>query len=208
MNSRLRVLLASILGVSLTIGLLFALTIPDVLLWSPKMSSYTFTSSETGITVEKLILLDYFNFMPWPVSNLMRVEFFQAVDYDDPIEESGFLFALFHSLFFLLGAFIAVTLSGVQRKNATEYHRKGRLPAWMVSTLQGNPPPWVLYTLMTLVAHLVLILIAATHYVGPGGSVWLYPSPLWLIPFAIGIGVISYITQVIYTSLPQVIGSK
>ena len=186
MTSRRRGLLACVLGVSLAIGLLFSLYIPGL-----PLPHQTFTSSETGIAVEKLIFLDYFIFMPWPVTNLMRVDHFKQIDYDDPVEEGGLFVVLFHSTFFLVGALLAVVFSRSQRIDDSELRRKVFLR------------PWVLYTLLMQGAHLVLIGAAATYYTGPGGPVWVYPTPYFLIPFAIWIGGLSYVAQVIDTVLRE-----
>lgn len=193
------VLLACFVGVSIAIGLLSPLYIPEFPWNRATMDQYTFTFTKTGISVEKLILLNYFVFMPWPVSNLMHVTHFNAVDYDDPIEEDGIVFTLIHSLFFLLGALIAEALSG------TGVPRLGEEAFWKQE--KNVLPPWILYTILTLVAHLPLMGAATTYYTGPGGPVWFYPSPLWLIPFGVGILVISYLTEIIYIGARKVVGS-
>lgn len=177
-------ILACSLGVSLAIGLLFSFYIPLLLLPHP-----TVASAETGIPDEKLILLDYFIFMPWHVTNLMQVDYFYEVDYDDSVDEGSLLFTIVHSSFFLVGALLAMILSRDQRSTDVTIRKKAFLR------------PWVLYTLLMLGAHLALMGAAATYYTGPGGPAWVYPSPLFLILFALLIGVLSYVAHVIYSSL-------
>jgi len=205
-STRAHKLLACLLGASLAIGTLFSLYIPTG-------NSGNWVSSKTGISQGQLILLDYFIFMPWPVSNLMEIPYFAYVDYDDPVEEDGTAFAWFHSLFFFVGALLAVALSGEKERSEEVELRwkqwKGiSLPPSLSLSLQGHPPPWMLYTLLTLVFHLILIGAAMTHYTGPGGPVWVYPSPIYLLPFTMGIFVISYLAKTLYTGLRQGFNSK
>lgn len=200
MNSRLRVLFACTLGVSIAIGSLLTLYIPKLSLFGATMDHYTFTSSKTGIAVEKLILLKYFLFMPWPVTNLMRVAYFKRINYPPELGPDTVQFSIvFHSLFFLLGALITEALSG------TGVPRLGEEAFWKQE--KNILPPWILYTILTLVAHLPLMGAAATYYTGPDGPAWLYPSPFFLIPFGIGILVISFIAEVIYMGVRRVVGS-
>lgn len=200
MTSRWRVLLAC------TLGVLFAI-VPFLNL--SRMKNYTFNSSVTGIAVGKLLLLDYFVFMPWPITNLMRIAYFQEIHYLGNIYEPDTvpLMILSHSIFFFLGALIAEVLSGAgaPRQGETILQRQGKgiLLSRIVSILQANSPPWMLYTFLILVVHLLLMGAATTHYTGPTGSVWVYPSPFFLIPFCSGIGVISRFTQAIYTRLQE-----
>ena len=203
-TSRRRGLLVSTLGVSLAMGLIDTLLIGrsalSGLLFGSSTHFFTVMSAETGIGVEKLLLLDYFLFLPWPVTNLSRVDYFFETGYPRELQPDKVpMFILFHSLYFLFGALLAVALSGEEKRPA-----EGELPF----TLKDHPPPWVLYTLVTLVVHLVLIGAATTYYTGPGGPVWLYPSPFWLIPFGVGIGVLSFVAQAIYTGLRYVFGFK
>lgn len=196
MMSKWRNLLACTLGVSLATIFGFSFYILVVIL--NQEGIYTFTSSKTGIAVEKLILLRHFLFMPWPVANLRRVDYFKRINY--PAELSGDLvpfLIFFHSLYFLFGALLAVGLSGAPRQSEVDLQRKEKslsLPG-LLFTLKRFPPPWLLYTLLMLGIRLTLIGAATTYYTGPGGPAWVYPAPIFLIPFAFWVGGISFLVQ-------------
>ena len=191
-----------------TFGVLFAIG-TQIYLHARGMQHYIFLSSNTGIAAEKHLFLDYFVVMPWPIVNFDNIAYFREIYYLGHLYEPDTVpvMILFKSIFFFLGALLAMVLSGRKKRPLNEVPqwtqwRGISLPPLLFYTIR-SPPPWVLYTFLLFSAHLLLMGAATTYYTGPGGPVWVYPSPLLLIPFVVGLGVISFFTQFICTILQE-----
>lgn len=180
--SKKPVLNACIAGILLYLIIIFGISISS----NEQTDRLDFIASKTGIPPHKILLLDYFIFMPWPVGNLMEVEHFRIVDYDDPVEGPGALVVLaVRSIYFLTGAVTMFILVGTGQKRKLRNLKEG---LWRPSTL---------FIVGMTVVHIFLLLITVTYYTGLGGPAWIYPSPYFLVFFVVWMVIISWLGRII-----------